>query len=236
MHEADGDQKGRPAFSRSRRSDGVNRAPQMPRCVRCPRSCRSLLPRSGAPFRATQGASGAGPCCRRARRSCPEGLARFGEMSSYFKRTRARVAAQAYDSRGERTCLPNPVLARADATLASMAEDWVSERYDDALAATCALFLSVKDDHGSRLRDVAIEFLRQSAAGLEETSSESGRRTFVCSFCARAAPHGRRGARPGVFICNGCIESFRTLAAQPAAAVALHLIVRFGRVPRFHCT
>ena len=82
----------------------------------------------------------------------------------------------------------------------------MSERYDDALAAACALFLSVKDEHGSRLRDVAIEFLRQSAAGLEEANSGSGRRTFICSFCARAASNARRGARPDVFICDACIE------------------------------
>jgi hypothetical protein len=69
-----------------------------------------------------------------------------------------------------------------------MAEDWVSERYDDALAEACALFLSVKDERAAQLREVAIEFVRQRVAGLKEAGARRAEPSIACSFCGRATP------------------------------------------------
>jgi hypothetical protein len=99
----------------------------------------------------------------------------------------------------------------ADAKLAKMAEDWVSERFDEALADACALFLSVKDDRSSCLRDVAIEFVRQSVTGLKEGSERRIKQSAACSFCGRATPKARLGAGAGVFICNECVEIFHSM-------------------------
>jgi hypothetical protein len=57
-----------------------------------------------------------------------------------------------------------------------------------ALAEARALFLSVKDDRASQLPEVAIEFARQSVAGLKEPGARPAKRSIACSFCGRATP------------------------------------------------
>jgi hypothetical protein len=123
------------------------------------------------------------------------------------------IDRESLDSRGELGMRSQPCSfgEEADAKLAKMAEDWVSERYDDALAEACALFLTVKDDRASQLRAVAIEFVRQSVTGLKEGSGRPAKQVSACSFCGRAAPKVRLGAGAGVFICNECVETFHSV-------------------------
>lgn len=81
----------------------------------------------------------------------------------------------------------------ADAKLAQIAEHWASGRFDESLAEACALFLSVKDDRTSQLRDAAVELIRLSGApeGRRSKSERGGDRLLVLrEKRARRAPWG----------------------------------------------
>lgn len=99
----------------------------------------------------------------------------------------------------------------ADAKLAQIAEHWASGRFDESLAEACALFLSVKDDRTSQLRDAAVELIRLSAARLREGDQSQKEEAIACSFCGKSAPDARLGAGPNVFICHECVETFHSV-------------------------
>ncbi|GEM_PF-6659283 len=98
--------------------------------------------------------------------------------------------------------------ADADAKLPQIAEDWASGRFDESLAEAYALFLSVKDDRTSRLREAAIELIRLSAERLREGHQNPKEEAIACSFCGKSASDVRLGAGPNVFICHECVETF----------------------------
>jgi hypothetical protein len=112
--------------------------------------------------------------------------------------------------------LPNEPVGFDEETkrrLSKMADDWVSNRHYDCLINACSLLLGEKGNQASPLNKIAIEFIRQSSAGLQKGKDGQAKdpRSLACSFCGKAAPEVRLGAGPEVFICNECVATFHSI-------------------------
>jgi ClpX C4-type zinc finger len=108
---------------------------------------------------------------------------------------------------------PNDPPEIIKAALSALAEDYANDRYYEGLVNACDLFLRTKGDRDSRLNKAAMEFIRQCAAKLQQTSDgdDAAKPNIACSFCARSAPEVRLGAGPSVFICNECVGIFHNI-------------------------
>jgi hypothetical protein len=100
-----------------------------------------------------------------------------------------------------------------DAKLSKMSDYWINDQFYECLVDACDFFLSVKNDRGSRLNKVALEFIHQSSTCLNKKKDDDGPKkpTVACSFCGKAAPEVRLGAGPVAFICNECVATFHAI-------------------------